>query len=177
VTNDHVKHLTSDERWYHQWDELVESGVYTMGVYTIGNSTNDLVQHLTSSERHELVESGVYTVGNSIVLDSTHQPADQSVVGIHGEMRTQWQKPGLSDNGASLRSSCAKTLDGAVLSTFCGSDSGRLDVGEDGAALVSRGSYVYMLERSGKNHVTELVLRRMKHTPNLKLHYVATVPG
>ena len=33
-----------------------------------------------------------------------------------------------------------------------------------------------MLERSGKNKVTELVLRRMKHTPNLKLHYVFSEP-
>ena len=54
--------------------------------------------------------------------------------------------------------------------------SGRLDVGEDGVALISRGSYLYMLERSGKNGITELVLRRMKHTPSLKLHYVFSEP-
>ena len=33
-----------------------------------------------------------------------------------------------------------------------------------------------MLERSGTNGVTELVLRRMKHTPSLKLHYVFSEP-
>ena len=124
----------------------------------------DLVQRLTSDEHRELVESGIYTIGNSMVVDSALQPADRRTV------------PGLSDNGASLRSSCAKSLDGAILSTFRGSDGGSLDVGEDGVALVSRGSYLYMLERSGKNGITELVLRRMKHTPRLKLHYVFSEP-
>jgi hypothetical protein len=33
-----------------------------------------------------------------------------------------------------------------------------------------------MLERSGKNHVTELVLRRMMHTPKLKVHYIFSEP-
>ena len=125
---------------------------------------NELVQQLTSHEHRELVDSGIYAVYSSMVLESKPQLPDGGTV------------PGLSDNGASLRSSCAKSLDGAILSTFRGSDGGSLDVGEDGVALVSRGSYLYMLERSGTNGITELVLRRMKHTPSLKLHYVFSEP-
>jgi hypothetical protein len=124
---------------------------------------DELVQQLTSHERRELTDSGIYAVCSSFVLESKPLHDNETV-------------PGLSDNGASLQSSCAKSLDGAILSTFRGSDCGSLDVGEDGVALVSRGSYLYMLERSGTNGVTELVLRRMKHTPSLKLHYVFSEP-
>ena len=42
--------------------------------------------------------------------------------------------------------------------------------------MYSRQQDSYGLRCSGKNKVTELVLRRMKHTPNLKLHYMFSEP-
>jgi hypothetical protein len=55
--------------------------------------------------------------------------------------------PALSDNGASFKSSCAKTTQGAVLSTFKAEDAGTLNVGDENGALQSMGSYLYVYER------------------------------
>ena len=80
--------------------------------------------------------------------------------------------PALSDNGASVGSGCAKTTDGALPGTYKASDAGQLGVGDEGGQLNSEGSYLYALYREGKDGVVELVIRRLKHTPDLRLAMV-----
>ena len=80
--------------------------------------------------------------------------------------------PALSDNGASFKTSCAKTLDGAILESYSKADAGTLSVGDEGARLESKGSYIYIYERFGSDGSGELVARRMKHTPSLHLPIV-----
>ena len=75
--------------------------------------------------------------------------------------------PALSDNGASFTTSCAKTLDGAILESYNASDAGDLNVGDEGASLESKGSYLYVYERFGRDGSGEVIVRRMKHTPRL----------
>ena len=84
--------------------------------------------------------------------------------------------PALCDDGASRNASCCRTLDGALLDTLDERDAGGLDVGEDGVQLTSNGSYLYLLERFGRDGSGEVVLRRMKHTPNLRLKCVVSEP-
>ena len=50
----------------------------------------------------------------------------------------------LSDNGASWKTNCARTLDGAIMDTYCAEDAGDMAVGDQGATLESHGSYVYV---------------------------------
>lgn len=80
--------------------------------------------------------------------------------------------PALSDNGASRGSGCVKTLDGAILSTFVAADAGPIAVGNNAASLHCEGSYIYMFERYGADGGGDVVLRRMKHTPDLRLPVV-----
>ena len=68
----------------------------------------------------------------------------------------------LSDNGASRGSGCSKTLDGAILSTLRKEDAGSIAVGEDSANLTSMGSYLYLIERFGKDGGGDAVIRRIK---------------
>ena len=78
----------------------------------------------------------------------------------------------LSDNGASRGSGCSKTLDGAILSTLRKEDAGSIAVGEDSANLTSMGSYLYLIERFGKDGGGDVVVRRLKYTPSLRLPIV-----
>ena len=84
--------------------------------------------------------------------------------------------PALSDNGASFTTSCAKTLDGAILESYNASDAGDLSVGDEGASLESKGSYLYVYERFGRDGSGEVIVRRMKHTPRLHLQIVFSEP-
>jgi hypothetical protein len=84
--------------------------------------------------------------------------------------------PALCDDGASLKVSCSRTLDGAVLSTFERADAGDLKVGESTARLSSLGSYIYVYERNGSDGSAETVVRRMKHTPTLHINMVISEP-
>ena len=80
--------------------------------------------------------------------------------------------PALSDNGASRGCGCVRTLDGAILSTFIAADAGYIAVGNNAGGLHSEGSYVYMFERYGADGSGDVVLRRMKHTPDLRVPVV-----
>ena len=80
-------------------------------------------------------------------------------------------KPALMDNGASKGTSCSKTLDGAIPGTLRLADAGDIGLGSDGVVLSSLGSYLYVLERRAANG-TEIVVRRMKHTPTLPMAMV-----
>ena len=80
-------------------------------------------------------------------------------------------KPVLMDNGASKGTSCSKSLDGALPGTLRLSDAGDIRLGSDGSVLTSLGSYLYVLERRGANG-SEIVVRRMKHTPSLPMAMV-----
>ena len=53
----------------------------------------------------------------------------------------------LSDNGASLKAGCAKTLDGAVIGTLRKQDAGGLGVGDESMKLECMGSYLYVHKR------------------------------
>ena len=75
------------------------------------------------------------------------------------------------DNGASEGTSCSKTLEGAIPGTLCLDDAGDIGIGSDGVMLSSLGSYLYVLERRAVNG-TEIVVRRMKHTPSLPQNMV-----
>ena len=44
---------------------------------------------------------------------------------------------------------------------------GDLNVGDEGASLESKGSYLYVYERFGRDGSGEVIVRRMKHTPRL----------
>ena len=79
--------------------------------------------------------------------------------------------PALMDNGASNGTSCSRTLDGAVPGTFCASDAGNIGLGSEGAVLESKGSWLYVLHRHGTDSC-ELVVRRLKYTPNLPMAIV-----
>ena len=80
-------------------------------------------------------------------------------------------KAALMDNGASSNTSCSKSLDGAISGTFKAEDAGEIGLGSDGASLTSNGSYLFALKRFGYNG-SELVVRRLKHTPNLPMAFV-----
>ena len=84
---------------------------------------------------------------------------------------TDGLKAALMDNGASSNTSCSKSLEGAISGTFKAEDAGEIGLGSDGASLTSNGSYLYALKRFGFNG-SELVVRRLKHTPNLPMEYV-----
>ena len=75
----------------------------------------------------------------------------------------------LCDNGASQGSGCTKLLDGAIPGTYWAKDAGEIAVGDASTTLGSDGSYLYMHERIGSNNKGEIVLRRLKHTPNLSI--------
>ena len=143
-----------------QWNEAV-SGLFTMGNCALGTATDDLSQRLASGEdfTHESpnVTEAYASIGYSTLL--------QSVVGY------RLSGFGICDKAASMQYSCAQTLHGAILHTHRPTDEGRVRVGNKGETLLSLGSYLYLLERTGKNQVTELVLRRMMHTPKLSVQY------
>ena len=80
-------------------------------------------------------------------------------------------RPALMDNGASKGTSCSKTLDGAIPGTLRLADAGDIGLGSDGVVLSSLGSYLYVRERRAANG-TEIVVRRMKHTPTLPMAMV-----
>ena len=82
----------------------------------------------------------------------------------------------LCDDGASFRTSCSKTLTGAILSTYRREDAGALNVGDASSELVSKGSYDFVGIRTGKGGSRELVVRRMKYTPNLGVPVVFSEP-
>ena len=84
--------------------------------------------------------------------------------------------PALSDNGASYETHCSRTLDGALLDTYNPDDAGDLDLGDADSKLRCCGSYEYVYERFGADGSGELVVRRMKHTPNLQLKVVFSEP-
>ena len=84
---------------------------------------------------------------------------------------TDGLKAALMDNGASSNTSCSKSLDGAIPGTFKAEDAGEIGLGSDGASLTSNGSHLYALKRFGHNG-SELVVRRLKHTPSLPMPYV-----
>ena len=80
--------------------------------------------------------------------------------------------PALSDNGASMKTSCSRSLDGAVLSTHVSDDAGPLAGASQDTSLDSAGSYLYIhdwLDAGGR--ITRRV-RRMRHTSQLLLHIV-----
>ena len=67
--------------------------------------------------------------------------------------------PALSDNGASLKAGCSRTLHGALLDSLKIEDAGSMKVGDANAQLVSKGSYIYLHERYGASGA-ELAARR-----------------
>ena len=83
---------------------------------------------------------------------------------------------GLSDNGASFKSGCARSLRGALLHTLRKEDAGTLAVGDKDAALESLGSYEYLIVRYGSDGSGELLRRRLKHAPNLPCEFVFSEP-
>ena len=83
---------------------------------------------------------------------------------------------GLSDNGASYKSGCARSLRGALLHTLKKEDAGGMAVGDRDAALQSLGSYEYLFVRYGSDGSGELLRRRLKHTPNLPVEFVFSEP-
>ena len=80
-------------------------------------------------------------------------------------------KPALMDNGASNGTSCTRTLDGAVPGTFRATDAGSIGIGSEGVSLLSKGSWLFVLERRGAN-CSEVVVRRLKFTPKLPMSMV-----
>ena len=82
----------------------------------------------------------------------------------------------LSDNGASFRSHCCRTTDGAVLDTFRPPDSSGVGLGSKAGELVSLGSYIYVFERFGSDGSSDLVARRCKYTPDLRCPIVFSEP-
>lgn len=98
-------------------------------------------------------------LGNSVMLASMELKDMDGVV------------PALMDNGASNGTSCSRTLDGAVPGTFCAPDAGDIGLGSEGAVLESKGSWLYCLHRYGTDS-NELVVRRLKYTPNLPMAIV-----
>ena len=148
-----------------QWNETVY-GLFTIGDCAIGTAADNLSQRLASGEdsarESPNVTEAYASIGYSTLLQSA---AGHRLCGF-----------GVCDKAASMQYSCAQTLHGAILHTHRPADEGRVRVGKGGATLLSLGSYLYVLERTGKNHVTELVLRRMMHTPKLKVQYVFSEP-
>ena len=72
----------------------------------------------------------------------------------------------LLDNGASVH--CAKTLQGALLQTFEPEEPGDgISVGDENAALVSQGSYLYAIEYTDTLGSKVQMLIRMLHCPNV----------
>ena len=98
-------------------------------------------------------------LGNSILLASMELTGTDGIV------------PALMDNGASSGTSCTRSLEGAVAGTFNASDAGDIGLGSEGAVLKSKGSWLFVLHRHGTNS-SELVVRRMKYTPNLPMAMV-----
>ena len=98
-------------------------------------------------------------LGNAVMLASMELKDMDGVV------------PALMDNGASNGTSCSRTLDGAVLGTFCASDAGDIGLGSEGAVLESKGSWLYCLRRYGTDS-SEVVVRRLKYTPRLPMAMV-----
>ena len=84
--------------------------------------------------------------------------------------------PALCDDGASFSVSCTRSIDGAVPGSYSDKDAESLSVGNKNSALRSLGSYLFVLERFAANGSKELVLRRMKHTPDLHLPMVISEP-
>ena len=80
--------------------------------------------------------------------------------------------PALSDNGASYRSSCVKSLRGAVLETFAPEDGGSLAAANEAGGLHVEGSYIFVFDRFGADGSGERVARRIKYAPNLGLPLV-----
>ena len=102
-----------------------------------------------------------YRLGNAVLMAGSS----------HGLVLTPDLRPALCDNGASKGTSCSRTLEGAIPGTRKLEDAGDISLGSDGASLESLGSYLFALERFGVDS-SEVVLRRMKHTPNLPMAMV-----
>tara|TARA_B110000046_G_scaffold97919_1_gene105586 strand:- start:585 stop:1037 length:453 start_codon:yes stop_codon:yes gene_type:complete len=85
--------------------------------------------------------------------------------------------PALSDNGASHKTNCSRSLDGAYLPSHNDAHAGPLDGVGGPDAIRSLGSYYYVhdwLDASG--HVTHCEVRLMRHTPKLHLPIVLSEP-
>ena len=140
-------------QWDSQWNEAV-GGLFTMGDCALEASADDLSQRPASGQDSTRTSPNVTeayaSIGYSTLLQSA---AGHRLCGF-----------GICDKAASVQYSCAQTLHGAILHTHRPADEGRVRVGSKGETLLSLGSYLYLLERTGKNQITELVLRRMMHT-------------
>jgi len=91
----------------------------------------------------------------------------EHVICAHGK-----ELNGLFDNGATTEASCTRTLAGVIPHTHDWSGVGAIGMGSDSAYLESRGSHLFMYIREGKDGTREVVLRRMRHTPDLRLDAV-----
>ena len=68
-------------------------------------------------------------------------------------------------------------MEGAIPGTLRMEDAGEMTVGDEGGKLTSKGSHLYLLERFGADGKGEMVIRRLKHTPNLSLEMVLDEPS
>ena len=82
----------------------------------------------------------------------------------------------LSDNGASFRSNCCRTTDGAVLSTYRPPETSNVGLGSTTGELTCAGSYIYVFRRFGSDGSSDLVARRCKYTPDLRCSIVFSEP-
>ena len=111
------------------------------------------------------------TAAGSLLMMSNFRMSNAVLMTTQELEVTDGLKAALMDNGASSNTSCSKSLEGAISGTFKAEDAGEIGLGSDGASLTSNGSYLYALKRFGFNG-SELVVRRLKHTPNLPMEYV-----
>ena len=79
--------------------------------------------------------------------------------------------PALCDDGASLKVSCTRSAEGALPGSFIPAQES-FALGDANSQLKCLGSYEFVQERLGSDGSKELVLRRMKHTPNLHVPQV-----